>query len=273
MEVHSPLMQLVRAVRVLDGVGIEPTAEGVLLAGHRGGPVVPWADVAQTLGADPPAAPAPRLRLGLLVELLRTVQELGPAAVEAVDRAARPLALPTTHPLHPGPGWVRGQVPGGVLDVGLGVSRLLPGQDGVLPLPPSVATAAELAVDDAWGRLHPLADRLSTFAIDRLEADTGGPAVLTGVGGCDALTLLTLDPVRAWLGADAAPRLPGPGPTAARAPVSAPRRDRVWIGPAAADRDYVHAVWLLTAPPQRGVLDPMTVTADGVSPAALQRLG
>ena len=261
MEVHTLQMQLVRAARVLDGVGIEPTADGVLLAGHRHGPVVPWSEIAEILGSDEPAAPAARLRLGVLVELRRTVEELGPAAVDAVARAVRPLALPAGHPLHPGPRWIHHRVPGGVLDVGLGVSRLLPDQDGVLPLPPSVASAAAVDPAAAWDRLPRLAERLSTFAIDRMEADAAGPTVLAGVGGCDALTLLTLEPVRARLAAGSGRPL---------SPVSAPRRDRVWVGAAAADREYVNAVWLLTPPARRGVSDPMTVGAAGVTPAALQ---
>jgi hypothetical protein len=73
------------------------------------------------------------------------------------------------------------------------------------------------------------------------------------VGGTDALTLLGLEPVRAWL-------VTSPAGEDGAATVSVPRRDRAWIGHAAADRDYARAVWLLTPPTQRGVLPGVRVT-------------
>lgn len=257
---HPELMRLVRAACVLDGVCAHPTPAGVLVADGPDSPLVPWTEIEQLLGADDPVCAPPRLRLAHLLTLRRAVAALGDRAADVVGRAARPLALPVRHPLHPGPGWVHEPVPGGLLDLGLGVARLLPGQDGVLPLPPSVAAAAGLTAD-AWHHLVPLADRLAEFAIDRMQA--GGPLadVLVGVGGCDALTLLTLGPVRGWL----ARARPGP--------LSAPRRDRVWTGAAAADREYVRAVWMLTTPGQRGIADPLRATPHGVRAPALRGAG
>jgi hypothetical protein len=264
MAEHSVLLQFVRAACALDGVAAEPTTDGVLLAGSPPLPLIPWPEIDRVLAGDDPVGPAPRLRLALLLQLRGAVQSLGPAAAEAVGRAARPLALPVGHPLHPGPAWIRATVPGGLLDLGLGVHQLLRGQDDVLPLPPAVVSAAGLDAEDLWLRLYPVAERLSTFAIDRVRADGPHPGVLVGVGGCDALTMLSFAPVRHWLATRRPDRHPDRGPE----PVAAPRRDRVWVGPAAADGDYVRAVWLLTASARRGVLDPMTADPAGVRPTA-----
>jgi hypothetical protein len=224
---------------------------------------VSWPEIARLLRDDDPVHPAPRRRLALLLDLHRTVQGLGSAAADVVGRAIRPLALPAGHPLHPGPDWVRQPVPGGVLDLGLGVWRLLPGQDDVVPLPPAIVQTAGLAADTAWSALRPEAGRLAGFAIDRARATGTVSRVLAAVGGVDALTLLALDPVRAWLAAAAGPA----GPTL----VAAPRRDRAWLGDAATDRDYAQAVWLLTTPAQRGVPEPLSVPAAAEGPIPLTR--
>lgn len=250
MEQHP--LRLVRAVRALDGMGAEPSPAGVLLPG---GPLVDWEDVAQALGDDDPIAPAPRVRLTLLLRLRGLVHALGPGAGTAILQAARPLALPPGHALHPGPRWIREPVPGGLLDLGLGVSGLLPGQDSVIPVPPSVVAACGVTAEDAWAGLLPLVERLGGFALDRLEGPAHEPSAVTGVGGCDALTLLALAPVRQGLQADHRP-----------GPFSAPSRDRVWVGAAAADHAYVRAVWILTAPAHRGLLEPMTVGSSGIVP-------
>ncbi|HEY6798112.1 MAG TPA: hypothetical protein VI248_25830 [Kineosporiaceae bacterium] len=263
MEEHTAVRRLVRAVCVLDGVGATATADGVLAPGCSCGAAVGWPEVARLLRDDDPITPAPRRRLALLLELHHAVEVLGPAATEVLARALRPLALPAGHLLHPGPEWVHERVPGDVLDVGLGVWRLLPGDDEPVPLPPSVIRSAQLDPTAVWAALRPLTERLACFAIDRAEAGGTPPRALAGVGGADALTMLTVPAVRAWL----AGLEPGP-PTTARpeAPaVSAPRRDRVWIGTAAADQDYARAVWLLTAPARRGLPEPLTVATERVT--------
>src|SRR5690349_20295409 len=111
MDGHPALRRLVRAACVIDGLGAEPTSDGVLVPGCPCGALVSWTELAGLLGDDDPVHPAPRRRLALLIELHRAVQRLGPAAAGALTGALRPLALPAGHALHPGEGWVREQVP------------------------------------------------------------------------------------------------------------------------------------------------------------------
>jgi hypothetical protein len=277
MQDHSALTTLVRAVRVLDGTDLEPTDDGIRLTGRPGDPLIGWAEIAATLSGDDPLDPAPRLRLTLLIELRRHLADLRDDALDALHGAVRPLALPVDHALHPGAGWVREPVPGGVLDLGLGVARLIPGQDCVLPLPASVAAAAGLDPADEWRRLVPLVEWIGEAVGDRTpdrRSAVARPAhrvqdpdpgfCLTGTGGCDALTLLATAPARRALLA----AMPD-GATA-----GAPSRDRVWFGTGAADPGYLRAVWTLTAASRRGVREPLALALDGVRPArSAQRSG
>lgn len=252
MEEHPALLRLVRAVAVLDGVDAEPTRDGVPTVRGAATPFISWAEIAQLLGVDDPLDRAPRLRLAVLLVLHRRIAELGAAADEALRETARPLALPVGHPLHPGADWVCERVPGGVLDLGIGVAGLVPGQD-VLPLPASVAAAAGLRVglddDTDWRRIRALGDRESEFALARLHS-RGDRAVLVGSDGIDALTLLALPASRDGLAG----------------PVAAPGRDRAWLGARATDEAFLRAVWTLTQAARRGVPEPLQVGPAGVAP-------
>jgi len=257
MEEYPALWRLVRAACLLDGLAAEPQDEGVRVPG-RPGLLVPWPDVAPLLGDDDPLAAGPRRRLALLLALTALVARLGADAPAVLAGAARPLALPVGHALHPGPGWAGERVPGDLLDLGTGVVGLLPGQDAPVPLPRPLARAAGLEPDTLWQGMAPLADRLAGRAAERLGAPEPHAGVLLGAGGCDALTLLALGAAR---------RGPGPEVGAPVSPVSAPRRDRVWLGPAAADPEHVRAVWMLTDPAERGLPDPLRVGPGGLTAA------
>jgi len=259
MAEHSVLLEVVRAAATLAGVATEPAADGILLSCPDGPPslpepVIPWSRIHALLQDDDPLGPGPRLRLALTLQFHVAVRSLGDTALDAVVRAARPLALPPGHRLHPGPAWAVERMPGGVLEVGVGVTRLLPGQTATLPLPPDVAAVAGLAPAALWPRLRDLLERLSGFALDRVTAHGPRPGVLRPVGGCDGLTLLASPAVRE--------RLDG-------ATVAAPRRDRVWTGGAAEDHGYVHAAWLLTVPAERGLPGPLRVTPSAVTAATV----
>ena len=261
MPEHVELLHLVRAVAAIDGIELRPDRDGVLPPG-RAVSLISWPQVRATLGSDDPLDPAPRRRLELLVELHQVVGELGPDAADRLGQASRALALPVGHPLHPGRGWVRHRLPGGVLDLGLGVAGLLPGRPGPVPLPPGVAEAAGLGGADRWERLWQQAERLGALA-GRHLAGTGDSAVIRSAGGFDALTLAATQALRDHL-------LGSTGP--AGLPVAAPRRDRVLTGARAGDRDRSRATWLLSAAAERGVLEPRRLTGSGVEPVDLGAL-
>jgi hypothetical protein len=251
MEEHSALLKLVRAVAVLDGVEAEVSQAGVPTGRGAHAPVISWPQIAELLGPDDPLDLAPRLRLGILLLLHRQVDLLGEAAQHAVRGAVRPLALPTEHPLHPGPEWVRESVPGGVLDLGIGVVGLLPGHD-LLPLPTSVALAADLDVRTAWRRARARGDAVAGAAVRRLLTAPDRPTVLSSGAGTDevdALTLLSLPAARDQLGG----------------PVAAPSREQAWLGRRAWDEPYLQAVWMLTPAGRRGVREPLAVGPSGVT--------
>lgn len=251
MEEHPALLRLVRAVAVLDGVDAEPTADGVPTVGGADPGIIGWAEIADLLGADDPLDRAPRLRLAVLLLLHRQLATLGSGAAEALHDAARPLALPVGHPLHPGHDWAREPVPGGVLELGVGVAGLVPGQD-VLPLPGPVAVAAGLRGDDEadWRRIRALGDGVGEHALARLRATEDHGAVLIGSGGIDALTLLALPAARDQVAG----------------PVAVPARDRAWLGARATDESFLRAVWVLTGVARRGVAEPLAVGPRGVAP-------
>jgi hypothetical protein len=251
MEEHSALLRLVRAVTVLDGVDAEPSEAGVRATRTHGTRTISWSHVAAILGTADPLDRAPRLRLAVTLVLSCAVAELGSAAAEALRDAARPLALPVGHPLHPGPGWVRERVPGDVLDLGTGVTGLA-GVHDVLPLP--AALAADKGYDEVaeWPRVRALGAEWGDVALARLFGPADSPPVLTGAGGVDALTVIALRRTRE--------RLTGP--------VAVPARDQAWLGMGrrACDESYLHSVWLLTAAARRGVLEPLAVGPAGVAP-------
>jgi hypothetical protein len=261
MPEHVELLHLVRAVAAIDGIELRPGRLGVRPAGRTGG-LISWPQVRATLGSDDPLDPAPRLRLELLVELHQVLGELGVDAAAWLGRACRAMALPVGHPLHPGRGWVRHRLPGGVLDLGLGVAGLLPGRSGPVPLPTEVAEAAGITPDAGWDRLWQQAERLGALA-GRHLASTGDSAVIRSAGGCDALTLAATHALRDHL-------LGSTG--AAGLPVAAPRRDQVLTGDRAGDRDRTRATWLLTSAAERGVLEPLRLTGTGVEPVQLRTM-
>jgi hypothetical protein len=270
MPEHAELIRLVQAVAVLDGIGVHATNRGLRPQGSVADRPITWEQVSSALAHDDPLDPAPRHRLRLLIALHRVLAELGEPAARLLAKQSRLLALPVGHPLHPGDGWAVEPVPGGVLELGVGVVDLLPGQSSPIPLPRAVAELAGRHAA-AWPDLLEHAERLGGLAGRRL-ADTGDSAVLTSIGGCDALTLATTTALRRHLlGSTGQAGQAEQKDDSIGLRIAAPRRDRVWTGVQADDRDRTRAVWLLTAGPERGVLEPLRLGAAGVGP--VQRSG
>jgi len=271
----SALRRGVLAASVLDDIDVEPRDDAVLLPGIP--PVrVPWADLAAAVGGCEPASPVGRARIGSLLRLLRRVADLGPAAPEALRSGAVPMALPRGHPLHPGPSWVQARVPGGVLDLGVGVrvdADRAPAQavdrgaaapdlallGPVEPLPDAVVRACGARPGEWWPELQARAEEMGALTAGRLARDGGGEArgqdVLRPVGGCDVLTLLSSGALRSALALH-----DGAGMRAVAVPV----RHRGWVDLARIDPAYVATVWELTDELERGVPTPLLVTRDEV---------
>jgi hypothetical protein len=268
MEQHPALLQLVHALTVLEGVEVTQDEDGVHVGTRTHGGLVGWREIDAALGTDDPLDRAPRLRLQLLLALHRVIVGLGDAAAATVRRAARPLALPARHPLHPGRSWVQDAVPGGVLELGVGVCGLRGGRTPV-PLPASVAAAAGLDPTAHWDRLLDLGECSGDLAVDRWARAGADPQadVLRNAGGCDALTFLALPGVRGRL---AAAGTAGAEPAARFWPhalACSPSREQVWTGRRAADDAYARAVWMLTPAAERGIAVPLLVDAHRVAPA------
>lgn len=254
---HSASRRCVLAVGVLEDLDLLPTDAGVLLPGDPE-VLVPWRHITLALGGHDPVSAVGRHRVSVTLRLSRLRAEATGTA--RLRHAARPLALPPDHPLHPGPDWVRERLLGNALDLGIGV--LDPGgrPDLAVPLPPWLAVGRLW-----WPQLREHAERMGELTRRRLLRD--GRHELRPIGGCDVLTLLASRSLRGQL-ADA----DGTGLHA----VAAPRRLYGWTEVRRIDPAYLRAVWALTPEPERGVDRPLLVTreevtlpASGGNPAAL----
>jgi hypothetical protein len=255
------LRQCALAVSVLADIDLSPDDSGVRIAGSprdggradaRGAVLVPWAELAEALGGHDPLSPSGRRRAATLFRLCRILAEHDSHpedAVAPIRHAARVLALPPGHALHPGPDWVVQRPRGGALDLGIGLLGLGDHPDDAQPLPPSLARRLGLRPDQWWPDLSDHLERMGGLAATRIARD--GRPVLRPVGGCDALTLLASAPLREQLAA-------GDG-TGMRA-VAVPTRRRGWFDLARIDPAYARAAWSITTETERGLPAPVLVT-------------
>jgi len=281
-------------VCVLDDVDLVPTETGLSLLTPDGPRELSARRAALVVGDRRAGDPELRVRLR---SWLRCHAHVSAAHLRTAE--LRPLALGRGHALHPGSGWVRERVPGGVLDVGLGVVGV-PGEAGAAPLWPDVVEAVAAAAsgggrrapdtDAAWraSRLH--LDAMGLLAARRVEralrarlaqdaGRSGGPdgGAVDGSGGGSGggvvdgpgPELTVIDPAG---GCDAvtllasAPlrrwlaRADGTGLRA----VAVPTRARGWTDLARTDSTFVAAAWAATDPDRRGLQRPALVTDEEV---------
>ncbi len=257
---QAVLRRAVLVVAVLDDVDVEPADAGPVVRHPAGRLQLDWAAIDAAVGAHAPESGPARRRLAAVLRLAARLAGSPPRPAEpgADPGPMRALALPPGHVLHPGPGWPLVRVPGGQLDLGLGVLDA-GGEDAPAePLGPALALALGLDTDRLAGAaLAHLARMGQVVAAPRLRRDGPG-AVLRPVAGCDALTLLAAEPVRRALA-----EADGSGMAA----VAAPMRSRAWSDLRRVDPAYVVAAWAATDPDQRGLAHPVLVTADGVHAA------
>ncbi len=251
----------VLAVSVLDDIDVEPRDDGVALPGTPE-VLVSWDDLRAAAGGQEPASPLGRLRVGSLLRLRRRVADAGEAGADVLRASAVALALPSGHGLHPGRAWVLGAVPGGALDLGVGLDGRLVDRSDPVPLTPELARAAGADVAAWWPALLSRVEGMGRLAAARVQRGGAAPvrserdAVLRPVGSCDVLTLLASATLRAALAG-----LDGSGMRAVAVPV----RSRGWWDVARVDPAYVASVWTLTTPSERGVARPLLVTRDEVA--------
>jgi hypothetical protein len=264
------LRRAVLAVSVLDDIDVSPRDRGIVLDGPAGTPPIrlSWRVVAAAHGPGPIGGAAGHRRLSVCLQLHRLVGERGPDAADMLRQAARLLALPHDHAIHPGARWVRQRPIGGALHVGVGVVGLLADPDEVVPLPPSVASAAGADLGAWWPHLVAHADGMGHLAVNRLRRDhhhrttlrgsaaTSSQEVLRPVGGVDVLSLLTTRSIREYLAAS-----DGSGMRA----MAVPMRSRGWYDLARIDPAFVAAAWSATDEWDRGLRRPLLVTADEVA--------
>ncbi len=281
-------------VCVLDEVDLVPTESGLSLLTPDGPRELSARRAALVVGDRRAGDPELRVRLR---SWLRCHAHVSAAHLRTSE--LRPLALGRGHALHPGSGWVRERVPGGVLDVGLGVVGV-PGEAGASPLWPDVVEAVAAATpaptaagqqapdtDAAWraSRLH--LDAMGLLAARRVEralrarlAQDAGAASGDASGGGEGVPdgraadgpgpeLTVIDPAG---GCDAvtllasAPlrrwlaRADGTGLRA----VAVPTRARGWTDLARTDSTFVAAAWTATDPDRRGLQRPALVTDEEV---------
>ncbi|NLT54690.1 MAG: hypothetical protein GXX79_09005 [Actinomycetales bacterium] len=272
------LRQCVLAASVIDGVDVVPHSRGIRL-GSEGGPLVPWTELAPIAGDYPLASATARMRVAAFLGLRTLVHHLGHNAAWRLRTAARLVALPADHVAHGGRDWVIERLPGGTLDLGLGVVGLLGDPDAVHILPTPVLRACEVDGREWWSDVRDHADKMGGLAVSRLARDStpafephrgsGAPReivpwqrVLRPVGGCDVLALLASRTLRRYLA--------GEDRSGMRA-VAVPMRSRGWFDLCQIDPAFTAAAWAATDEIARGVRRPLLITEHEVAQARDRR--
>lgn len=244
---RTALRRCVLAVSVLDLIDVVPADWGVVLTGLSDVPV-PWAEVDTAVGPIDPESDDARHRLSGWLRLRRALADLAdPAGL------ARPVGLPVGHPLHPGPSWVRRQVLGGCLDLGIGMVGALDDPDEVVVAPTEVLEAAGLAGDDWWPGCVTYLERMARTAAARHRDDPHAP--LRPIGDCDVVTLLASATYREALA--------GTDTTGLRT-AAVPMRRRGWVGLGIIDPAFAAAAAAATDAAERGFPRPVMITVDEV---------
>jgi len=236
-------------VSVLYDIDLRPTEDGIVLTGPL--PVaVSWAQCRQALAGHDPESDTGCGRLARWLVARQRIAHLTPA--ELAERA-RPVGLPRGHVLHPGPAWVRDNILGDTLDLGLGI---VGGGSGtaheVMVVPPEAWSAAGIDPAPWWPIARGYLRTMSMLAVQR-RARTRRD-ILRPMGDCDVVTLLAAKEYRTPLAA-------ADGGMAA---VAVPMRRRGWTDLRAIDPAFAATAASLTAPEERGFAGPLLVTPDEV---------
>jgi hypothetical protein len=245
---RTALRQCVLAVSVLDGLDLLPTDRDVRLAGNHRTLHLGWDEVARAVGDATGDLERGRRRLRTWLRLRGALSRLvEPRAL------ARPVGLPTDHPLHPGQRWVRHRVPGEALDVGLGMIGLLDDPDAVVVVPPAVLDAAGIDTGDWWPDAARLLEQTGRGAAQRALREPAAP--LRPFGDLDVVTLMASSAYRTTLCAE--------DPVGWRT-AAVPMRTRGWLDLGRIDPAFAAAAALATEPHERGFARAVLITAEEV---------
>jgi hypothetical protein len=242
----SALRRCALAVSVLYDIDVVPHADGVVLP--RAG-LVGWAAIARAVSTVDVNSERARERLGEWIWVREQVAGLPVAVLEA---SARVAGMPVDSDLHPGADWVREHVPGGALDLGLGLLGLDPqSPETVVPVAESVLRDSGLYGDGWWPAARERLDRMAELAAQRRQRDDAAP--LRPMGDADVVTLLGGRALRARLAAEQPDGL---------ATAVVPLRDRGWAPATRVDPAFGPAAAAIADEVNRGFSRPLLITAE-----------
>ena len=241
------LRRCVLGVSVIDGIDAFPDPDGVRLL--DGIPMaIGWPEIDEAVGNINPDSARARTRLRMWFRLRSQLE-----AISDVRGRARAMALPRGHALHPGADWARVTVPGGLIDLGVGLLGLLDDPDEVVVIPPALARAANLPVEHWWPELVCELEVTARKGADRFSLDDNAP--LRRFGDYDVVTLLASSTFREVMCAV--------DPIGWRT-AAVPMRHRGWLDLARIDPAFAAAAALATEPDERGFARAIIVTPEEV---------
>lgn len=242
----SALRRCALAVSVLYDIDLVPHADGVTLP--RAG-LVTWAAIARAVATVDVNSEQARERLG---EWIWVREQVAGTPIPVLEASARVVGMPVDDSLHPGADWVREHVPGGALELGLGLVGLDPqSPETVVPVAESVLLDAGLYGDSWWPAARERLDRMGELAAQRRQRDDAAP--IRPMGDADVVTLLGTRALRARLAAEQPDGL---------ATVVVPLRDRGWAPATRMDPAFGPAVAAIADDVDRGFARPLLVTAE-----------
>jgi hypothetical protein len=241
------LRQLVFAVSVLQDLDLVPMDEGVLVASGR---ILPWGCLQVALAGHDPAAASSR---SVLATWLRAVQDIAWRSPADLAARARPVGLPRGHAVHPGQAWTQARVPGGVLELGVGLLGLGADPDEVVVLGAGLLQACGHDPATWWPGCVAYLEQMGELAASRHILHPERP--LRPMGDCDVVTLLGSAALRRCLaGNDSA------GMRAA----AVPTRRRGWLDLSRIDPAFALVAASLADAEERGFERPLLITAEEV---------
>jgi hypothetical protein len=242
----SALRRCALAVSVLYDLDLVPHSEGVLLP--QAG-LVSWTAIARAVSSVDVNSERARERLG---EWIWAREQVAGTPVSLLEDSARVVGMPVDADLHPGADWVREHVPGGALDLGLGLLGLdHESPETVVPVAESVFCDAGLYPDGWWPAAREQLDQMADLAAQRRQRDDA--AALRPMGDADVVTLLGARALRAQLAAEQPDGL---------ATAVVPLRNRGWAPATRVDPAFGPAVASIADEVDRGFSRPLLVTAE-----------